>query len=886
MDFHIYTTTWYVILFVCGIIFLPLTALLFGRYFYDWGYAFSKTIFIISISLVALSQNIIIAFADIISKTNIGQGLFPNGDYSVGIPVTFRTVLTLIILFAIGNGFLFAQRQKKNSDENPNFNKPPWKIFIFEEILFYISFVSFMFVRAQEPSIRSLEKMMDHGFMMSIINNGQLPPNDMWLAGETINYYYFGHLNGALLTILSQIPPEISYNLILGTLFALGITLAFSLCSNLTHILLQKVKLARKQKLLLIIFIGLMGAFLVNLGGNLHTIYAFAEKYDPEDGPPQPIWEVYEPNNFSTGESEYWYPNATRFIPNTIHEFPAYSYVVADLHGHVFDIQFTLFSLALIVTLIIHVYTKRKTIFVPYKHPYSLFEDNPLKPLGVEVTTKNLTLISILMFICVVTLGATSLILLHDISNGVIQMRRNEMASVFSIILMLILLISFFDQVAATAKAIAILFIQFIRKVILFSGFSFSGGRLVFTPPFEFILVVLIGGMTAIHYMTNAMNGPISLLFAFIVLFTLFQVSYKFFVYAFTVLISFVLFSFPFNYFFKPFSSQVGINCPTNYGVENTFIVGPFLFDVGNCQSSEWWMLATLWGFFWLMLVLFFVAILLRNKITKGVFKLSLLRYDHYITNTDIFAMLLFFYGIFLTILPEYIYAKDIYPGHFRANTMFKMGYQAFIMMSIASAYVMLRLILLKYVRQRMTSAVIIAFPFFLVSIYFSYAFPSYYPGLTPSPHTQSAFEKEPKLNGAEWVKISYPQNWEIIEYLNENAPNDAVILEAQGDSYTDFNQISVFTGLPTVAGWYVHQWLWRGTPEIIQARSEEVRNFYEGTDLINSEAFLRRYGVNYVIVSNFEKEKYTQINEAKIKELGQRVFTSSNGIGNVYKID
>jgi uncharacterized membrane protein len=51
----------------------------------------------------------------------------------------------------------------------------------------------------------------------------------------------------------------------------------------------------------------------------------------------------------------YWYPDATRFIgfdpdtkDKTIHEFPAYSFIVADLHGHMNDIAVVLLIVAIL----------------------------------------------------------------------------------------------------------------------------------------------------------------------------------------------------------------------------------------------------------------------------------------------------------------------------------------------------------------------------------------------------------------------------------------------------------------------------------------------------------------------------------------------------------
>ena len=188
---------------------------------------------------------------------------------------------------------------------------------------------------------------MDFGFINSILRTRFFPPLDMWLsadparpAGYPINYYYFGHLTGAFLIKLAAIKPAIGYNLILATIFAQSMSAAFSLTANI-------VSYIKRLRLWQYIFYGAVGAFLVNLAGNLHTIYLFTRGY-PNDSP-VPFWKILSAYN----PAKYWYPNATRFIPFTIHEFPSYSWVVADLHGHVFDIPFVLLTLALLFLIFI-----------------------------------------------------------------------------------------------------------------------------------------------------------------------------------------------------------------------------------------------------------------------------------------------------------------------------------------------------------------------------------------------------------------------------------------------------------------------------------------------------------------------------------------------------
>ena len=48
------------------------------------------------------------------------------------------------------------------------------------------------------------------------------------------------------------------------------------------------------------------------------------------------------------GMATYWYANATRFIPYTIHEFPGYSFVVSDIHGHVLSLPYALLAIGLL----------------------------------------------------------------------------------------------------------------------------------------------------------------------------------------------------------------------------------------------------------------------------------------------------------------------------------------------------------------------------------------------------------------------------------------------------------------------------------------------------------------------------------------------------------
>ncbi|MEI8067378.1 MAG: DUF2298 domain-containing protein [Candidatus Shapirobacteria bacterium] len=309
---------WWLIIFLLGTISLPLIFALFKK-FWDKGYIFSK---IISISLITYL-------------------IFILGVIKL-LPFTNLSLFIIILFLILINVFYFIKFKKLA--EFLEVIKSKYKVFIFQELLFLVILVSWSLVRGFNPDIEGLEKFMDWGFINSALRSTYMPPIDMWFSGSPINYYYFGHLIFAVLTKLSSITSAITYNLSIATVCALTFVSAFSLSSNLVYIFSKKT-----SKLKTIIFCGLISALLLTFGGNLHPLYKAITK-------PEPL-----PKFVST----YWYPDATRFIgfdpdtqDKTIHEFPSYSFVVADLHGHMNDIPVILFFCAMIFSLSLSIFKK------------------------------------------------------------------------------------------------------------------------------------------------------------------------------------------------------------------------------------------------------------------------------------------------------------------------------------------------------------------------------------------------------------------------------------------------------------------------------------------------------------------------------------------------
>lgn len=713
------TFQWWFTIFILGTGFLPLTFFIFKNFF-DRGYIFAK------ILGLAITSYIILLL-----------GLFHL------VPFTFMTsIIVFILLVAIQYHFL---RNKQNFFA---IFKQSWKTFLLEELIFLGALFFWTHIHTFAPDINGLEKYMDFGFINSILRSEYFPPKDMWFPPFPINYYYFGHLMTAVLTKLSTIPSNFTFNLMLATIFAFCFTQAFSIASNLFNLISQQDKFLGVKRTVA----GFISACLVTLAGNLHVIYAFFKAYPNES--PVPLWQlVFLPFSFPNA---YWYPNATRFIHNTIHEFPIYSWTVADLHGHVLDIPIVLLIIATLLSLFI-----QKT-----------------------------------------------------------QLSKNS-------------------------------------KIENKKAKSFIGNF-----KFEIGSSLLIGFLLAVAYMTNAWDGAIYFLLAFIVIFYLHsqkRILYKKIIISSSlILLGFFIFVFPFNMHFQASSlvSGIGVLCSPDFLV-NMGKIGPFMFEADHCQHSPWWQLLTLYGFFYFFVISFLIFVI---KTKKSVL-------------VDQFILLLVIVSTLLIIIPEFFYVKDIYPAHYRANTMFKLVFQAFIMLSLVSGYVMVRLISeIKSQKSKIFNPYslffVFALFFFIVVMLYPYqAVNSYYNNL----------QNQQGLDGTNYLKTTHPGDYAAIQWLNNNVKGQPVILEAQGDSYTDYGRISTNTGLPTILGWTVHEWLWRGTYDIPAPRIEEVKTIYETANTELAKSVLKKYDVRYVIVGLMEYEKYPNLNEEKFQKLGEVVFQQNN---------
>ena len=294
---------------------------------------------------------------------------------------------------------------------------------------------------------------------------------------------------------------------------------------------------------------------------------------------------------------------------------------------------------------------------------------------------------------------------------------------------------------------------------------------------------------------------------------------------------------------------------------------------------SYFYQLLVLWGLPTVLVVTFVISIL-WEKLKKRENR-SLYRLMRSVRTADLFAIILGLCAIGLVAIPELVYVRDIYEnGNARANTMFKLTYQAYIMFALTMGYGIYRLLVVT--KQKIFKAIAGICLFFLVWTvgYFGKSVDSWFGNVLNVSGYQG-------LYALGYLETDFPEDVDAIYWLKNNVKNVSVVLEANGDSYSGFERVSASTGLPTILGWYVHEWLWRNNTDDLNVKRDDVETIYTGTDQNQIQSLLREYEVSYIFVGSKEKEKYEdRLNNDMLKSLGEIVFTDEESGTYIVQVD
>lgn len=276
-------------------------------------------------------------------------------------------VLLALVLLSLGVGYKTGLRQLFQ------WVRGHWRMALAVELVFLAAFGAFAVFRTTSPEITGTEKPMELAFLNGILRSETFPPQDPWLAGYPISYYYFGYVMVALLTRLTGVPAAVGYNLAQALWFALIAVGAYGL---LVDLLARRNKEAATRERAVTprsLHWALLAPVLILLAGNtygfLDSLHARGVFWDEDvsgqvssnfwtwlglkgltEPPGEPM--TYVPQ--AEGTASWW--QASRVIQDVnysgeavevIDEFPNFSFVLGDLHPHVLALPFALLSVGL-----------------------------------------------------------------------------------------------------------------------------------------------------------------------------------------------------------------------------------------------------------------------------------------------------------------------------------------------------------------------------------------------------------------------------------------------------------------------------------------------------------------------------------------------------------
>ncbi len=152
------------------------------------------------------------------------------------------------------------------------------------------------------------------------------------------------------------------------------------------------------------------------------------------------------------------------------------------------------------------------------------------------------------------------------------------------------------------------------------------------------------------------------------------------------------------------------------------------------------------------------------------------------------------------------------------------------------------------------------------------------YPAVATLPRLDQRFPGHPgpgTLDALDWMQygtivsgngevISFDGDLAAIRWFQENVDGTPVIAEASIGPYRgNGSRFSIALGLPTVLGWDRHEQQQRYYPEIAQ-RDADVRELYNSADILRKQQIIDMYGIEYIIVGDVERKSAWPANPAQ----------------------
>ena len=857
---------WWVALLILGILAFPLTSrLLHGLP--DRGYAFTKMVGLLIVGYIFWLLGTL--------------GFLRN---TLGGILLAAALLVALSVWAVRwSGSAAGNGQTLGDYTIGAWFRDRWRYVIGVELLFAVAFVFWVWARSQNPAIAATEKPMEFAFLNSAGRSPTYPPLDPWLSGFSISYYYFGYVMTSIITRLAAVPEQIGFNLAIAWLAAGTALGAFGVVYNLISADADSVK--RRA-----FVFGLIAAISLSAAGNMEILL---EVLHANDIGSDNFWawlDVRDLNGPSTEAetpryetSQWWWWRSSRVIHEyhlsgrpeeglePIAEFPAFSFVLGDLHPHVLALPFAFLGLAVAAVW----WLRAKTPVFDFK---LWFQNGGLRS---QLAALTITDLSLLLFTALV-LGGLSFL------------------NTWDVLIYLFLIVGAFVLAqwrsagrwnsSYLRSAITLGVILSILALLMFLPF-YLGFRSQAGPPFllpmtmqptrlaQFLVIfalplisvlILVATLMAWALMQRNSSpktrpGRKGLGAAAAILIGLFMLM---------LFLGWVIALSPDGAGrVQALADELGLSL-TPLGAGATFGSQLGWATIAIVRLSP----EFLWARISNPALILLLALLLAAVVFLVVWLLD--------RPSDIeesptqraagaslpFVLLIIGTAALLALGPEFVYLKDNFGQ--RLNTIFKFYYQAWLLFGVAAVYG------LDYLLRRFRISGAVALVVYSGALLISLLFPFFaiqsraieYRGPIASSDRLPA-----TLDGLDYLNQRNPDEYEALLWLRENVDGVPVILEAVGGQYSGFGRVSATTGLPTLLGWAGHEFQWRGnTPEPGQ-REPIVSIIYGEANWVDTADLLNTYDVVYIYYGQLERSTYNPQVVEKFNQNLEVAYSNNN---------
>ena len=737
------------------------------------------------------------------------------------IPTVQPIAIALVLLMAALSVYI----AYRNFDDLRDFIAREWRTIVIAEAIFLVFFIGWTLFRSYDPFINHTEQPMDLALLSASINSQVGHPEDPWLRGEPISYYYFGYWMMGALSQISAIQSHISYNLALALIPAMSAMGIFGIVFNMVRMDIARMDKTRRN---LAIIAGIAAALFLVVVSNLEGVLEFMRLngmgsqgfYDwiRINDLPGPI--VTPPQSWTPPDFWWWFHasrvintfDGVHFIDNTIQEFPFFSFLLGDMHPHVMSIPF----IALFVGIALNFYRLTSDFWRNYRSVY---------PYAIVLTAA-------------LVLGGIGFNNLWDMPT-------------FAALLIGILALKAYREGSDIPQSIALAFFPVGLAILALAVLMYS--------PYLLDINAGVNGIGVVITHTRAVH--------MFIVWGLFL----------TAVTPFLLATF--------WQTTVQRDWAAQTLTAGALAFAPWLLWTLAYLPSDGSIEEVIGRFIGILPLTALVAIGVYNA-------LYLARREN--EGGRLFATILAVLGLGLIIGSEFLFIRDFFNN--RGNTVFKLYYQAWVLLATASAFAMYYW--LSTIRNRKGWHA--AFSYVWAAAFVLLLIGSLYYPLAAAKTKPDTPYAGPTLDGLSFVRQNRPAEYDAIAWLKQNAPPDAAIVEAVGE-WSDWGLVSRSTGLPTIVNWLGHQKQWRGGWEIFDAdkpdvsralrdkyfddRTAEVERIYTTLDPAEAQVILYKYDIDYVYIGQRERDKYGIEGIPKFDAIADLVFTDPNGEAIIFRV-